>query len=162
MNDRLLKAFEDLRALKKVKNQADFGTQLEVGKTYFSQVMNGAKPMTYKLATKIETVFSIKANWLMKGEGEMFVNDNTKHRLKTDTTNDRGEVSLSLTKIEEEEMVGKYLWIVEQNTRVMSANAKIIEGLVSTARTLSDTNERLSLILDRLTGGANEAKKDRA
>ena len=65
----------ELRYLGKVKNQTDFGTQLGYGKAYFSQVMNGHESLSNAIAKEIETKFGVDANWLLIGEGKMFINN---------------------------------------------------------------------------------------
>eukprot|EP01012_Entosiphon_sulcatum_P049033 TRINITY_DN67631_c0_g1_i1.p2 TRINITY_DN67631_c0_g1~~TRINITY_DN67631_c0_g1_i1.p2 ORF type:complete len:146 (-),score=18.89 TRINITY_DN67631_c0_g1_i1:1209-1646(-) len=70
--ERLVKAFEELKYLKKVSSQLEFGSKLGYTKSHFSQIMNGAQPFPDKIATSLETTFGISSDWILTGNGEMF------------------------------------------------------------------------------------------
>jgi len=73
--DRLVKAFEHLRYLKKVSSQTDFGEQIGYNKSHVSELMNGKKPVTNNLAATLRTKFGIDAGWLITGNGNMIVDE---------------------------------------------------------------------------------------
>lgn len=58
--DRLVKAFEQLRFEKKIKNQTDFADMLGYNKSHISELMNGKKPITKEFANELLNKFGIE------------------------------------------------------------------------------------------------------
>jgi len=73
VKDRLVLAFGELRHKNAVRNQTDFGDKIKYGKAYVSRLFNGHEEVSYQIATEIQTVFKIDAQWLLTGQGEMFI-----------------------------------------------------------------------------------------
>ena len=56
--------------------QKEFGTKIDVGQTYLSQIEKGDRPLTEKIIKLICFEFNINYSWLVDGVGEMFVKSN--------------------------------------------------------------------------------------
>lgn len=56
-------AYRELKYLNKVSSQTDFGDKLDYSKSYFSQLMNNAEPITDILIDKCFDVFGIPKQW---------------------------------------------------------------------------------------------------
>jgi len=84
MHQRLREVYESLRFKGLVKNQTDFGTQLGYNKSYFSQLMNGAEPITDNVMLTIETMFGINKGYFT-GNGPMFTEPQTPVKSKKES-----------------------------------------------------------------------------
>lgn len=56
--------YNELKYLKKVKNQTDFADQLGLGKSYVSTLISSVKPPVREVCEKLQTKFGISATWL--------------------------------------------------------------------------------------------------
>ena len=56
--------------------QKEFGTKIDVGQTYLSQIEKGDRPLTEKIIKLICFEFNVNYAWLVDGIGEMFIESN--------------------------------------------------------------------------------------
>lgn len=56
--------------------QKEFGSKIDVGQTYLSQIEKGDRPLTEKIIKLICYEFNINYSWLVDGTGNMFKNSN--------------------------------------------------------------------------------------
>jgi plasmid maintenance system antidote protein VapI len=56
--------YNELKYLKKVKNQTDFAQQLGLGKSYVSTLIASSKPPIREICEKLQSKFGISAVWL--------------------------------------------------------------------------------------------------
>lgn len=64
MESLLRKVFDELKHLKKVKNQTDFGNKMDYGKSYVSLLFQQDPPVSELVKKKLVNVFGISKNWL--------------------------------------------------------------------------------------------------
>ena len=69
--NQLQKAYNYLISRGLVSDKADFAQQLGYNRTYFSEVFNGGKPVTAKIAQVLNQKFNISKDWLLNGKGTM-------------------------------------------------------------------------------------------
>lgn len=74
MNQRLKKAVCELKKLRKIYTQADFAKEVGIGAVQLSELITGKRPMSEYYVNKVLTRFpEIRKEWIMYGEGEMFI-----------------------------------------------------------------------------------------
>lgn len=56
--------------------QKEFGSKIDVGQTYLSQLEKGDRPLTEKIIKLICFEFNVNYSWLIDGVGDMFENPN--------------------------------------------------------------------------------------
>lgn len=149
--DRLVKAFDELRYLKKIKSQTDFGEQLDYNKSYVSELFNERKPITEGVANAIQTKFAINADWLLKGEGEMFGKPTPQEPPKEIDILIKTVQSLATSVAEDRTMVKKRFELVETN---LKAHGTALESLLEWKNLADDTFEEIAAQLKPLTDAA--------
>lgn len=75
INDRV----KELRKTLKL-TQTEFGRKISVAQTYLSQIENGDREVTDKIAQLIMLQFGVNENWLRTGDGKMFIESEKKQR----------------------------------------------------------------------------------
>lgn len=75
INDRV----KELRKTLKL-TQREFGSKISVAQTYLSQIENGDREVTDKIAQLIILQFSVNENWLRTGSGKMFLENDRKQK----------------------------------------------------------------------------------
>lgn len=75
INDRV----KELRKTLKL-TQKEFGDRICVAQTYLSQIENGDRDVTDKIAQLISLQFGVNENWLRTGDGKMFLENEKKQR----------------------------------------------------------------------------------
>ena len=74
MNQRLKEAINELKKLRKIYSQADFAKEVGIGAVQLSELITGKRPMSEYYVNKMLTRFpEIREEWIMNGEGEMFI-----------------------------------------------------------------------------------------
>ena len=77
-NEKLKKIVQWLILQGRVESQRDLATQLGYQESSFSQIVNGHVPLSNKFLNRLCTVEPrINRAWVLNGEGEMLLNDNT-------------------------------------------------------------------------------------
>jgi transcriptional regulator with XRE-family HTH domain len=71
-HQRLKKAIEDLRKINPTLKQYHIAKELRISNTYLSDMTGGTKTITDNFLEKLEHAFSINAEWIRSGNGEMF------------------------------------------------------------------------------------------
>lgn len=71
-HQRLKKAIEDLRKINPTLKQYHIAKELGISNTYLSDMIGGTKTITDNFLEKLERAFSINAEWIRTGKGEMF------------------------------------------------------------------------------------------
>jgi transcriptional regulator with XRE-family HTH domain len=71
-HQRLKKAIEDLRKINPTLKQYHIAKELRISNTYLSDMTGGTKTITDNFLEKLEHAFSINAEWIRSGKGEMF------------------------------------------------------------------------------------------
>lgn len=69
----------DLRKSLKL-TQKEFGGRIHVAQTYLSQIENGDREVTDKIAQLIVLEFGVNENWLRTGSGKAFLENEKKQR----------------------------------------------------------------------------------
>lgn len=75
--DRLVLAFEQLRFSKKISSKGDFAKKMNYNNSHFSELLTGRKPITENFGLLLQKQFGISAMWLLTGEGEMLITNNS-------------------------------------------------------------------------------------
>lgn len=65
--------YHALLASKKVSNKTDFAAKLGYNRSYISELFNEKKEITELFARSLESSFHISPDWLLNGNGQMFV-----------------------------------------------------------------------------------------
>lgn len=73
MKVKLREIYSELKALKKVTNQADFSYKLGYNSTYISEILNEKEPISEKIIAKLEEKFRINPKYIKSGIDEMFL-----------------------------------------------------------------------------------------
>ena len=75
MNQRLKDLIDELKRQRKILNQAELAQLAGISRTQFSELVTGKRKISDKAVHKITSSFSnINKEWLLTGEGEMFIN----------------------------------------------------------------------------------------
>lgn len=161
METLLQKIYDNLKYLKKVKNQTDFGAKLGYGKSYTSTLLKSVAPLHAELADSLRKVFGISAEWLdSEGKQGEMVESNTERKSLhsgnkpgsgfTENTDYKaiGEIGTDLddggsTKSNTPDMMKTILLIMERQSIAYDKDA---EARLLNAR----STDRLTSILDRL------------
>lgn len=72
MNSKLELIKYELLKRRLIKNQADLAKQLEYNKSHFSQLVNGAQPVSASLKHKLNALFGINLNFWNDDTSPMF------------------------------------------------------------------------------------------
>ena len=91
-NKRLIDVISFLKKERVIYNDSDFAKQIEIGKSFLSDIKAGRKSMSEQLVLKICNLEPrINRTWLLTGEGEMLAHESTTPQLlpKTSYTSGR-------------------------------------------------------------------------
>ena len=188
MKSRLKRVIEDLRYKQIVKNQTEVADKLGYTKTYLSRLLNGHETITRSVAEKMETMFSVDADWLLSGEGQMFKSDSqntdnsavNESHTSYETSNDKKKnqpkddaseefindllLNLQFTNPELYQMISRILGIMEHANTNASRAIGVAEEANRTARTTAESNLILARAIEslsktaRLEGGGEYPK----
>ena len=178
MKSRLKRVIEDLRYKQIVKNQTEVADKLGYTKTYLSRLLNGHETITRSVAEKMETMFSVDADWLLSGEGQMFKSDSqntdnsavNESHTSYETSNDKKKnqpkddaseefindllLNLQFTNPELYQMISRILGIMEHANTNASRAIGVAEEANRTARTTAESNLILARAIESLSNTA--------
>lgn len=74
INKRFLKAYEKLKAQRKVEGKVKFMESMDLPREYFSRINKLEIPIPEKAITGLSNTYHVSRNWLLNNQGEMFDN----------------------------------------------------------------------------------------
>lgn len=107
---------ERVKAVRKALKltQKDFGQQICIAQTYLSQIENGDREVTDKIAQLIALQFNVSENWLHTGQGEMFASSHYEEEFM--------EIFESLTPDSQDFLINTARQLLKNQEKLLSAN----------------------------------------
>lgn len=125
----------------KIKSQQDFADRIGITKGNYNSYLKGTQPSLDKLINILTNIEGLNPNWLMKGEGEMFLSQlsNNENVLNEEQiVYEKSEKSFyELVLIEKEKQLNK---LIETNEKLVKNNGKLTNAIDNLSNTLSKKN----------------------
>jgi transcriptional regulator with XRE-family HTH domain len=125
----------------KIKSQQEFSDRVGITKGNYNSYLKGVQPSLDKLVNILTNVENLNPNWLIKGEGEMFLPQisSSKNILNEKEIEYKAPDKLIYEQIllEKEKQISK---LMETNDKLVKNNGKLSNVIDNLANTLSKKN----------------------